>query len=71
MGKRLGITKSGRVMNPADRERKQMRMKELKRNKKERVKIRHAIVKSRDPIELIDHLEKLDDQGLVLNINIF
>ncbi|KAI1712709.1 hypothetical protein DdX_09331 [Ditylenchus destructor] len=39
MGKRSGVTKSGRVMNPADRERKQMRMKELKRNKKERVKM--------------------------------
>uniref|UniRef100_A0A915E1I1 WW domain-binding protein 11 n=1 Tax=Ditylenchus dipsaci TaxID=166011 RepID=A0A915E1I1_9BILA len=62
MGKRSGVTKSGRVMNPADRERKQQRLKELKRNKKERVKIRQAIVKSRDPQELIEHLEKLDDQ---------
>ncbi|KAI1722604.1 WW domain binding protein 11 domain-containing protein [Ditylenchus destructor] len=63
MGKRSGVTKSGRVMNPADRERKQMRLKELKRNKKERVKVRHTIVKSRDPQDLIEKLERLDDQG--------
>jgi len=63
MGKRSGQTKSGRTMNPADKERKMMRAKELKRNKKERVKIRDSIVKGRDPNELIEKLEKLDDQG--------
>ena len=63
MGKHSGMTKSGRVMNPADRERKQQRAKELKRNKKERVKIRHTIVKSRDPHDIINKLERLDDQG--------
>lgn len=65
MGKRSGMTKSGRVMNPADRERKQARMKELKRNKKQRNLVRQAIVKGRDADELIEHLEKLDDQGNV------
>ena len=50
-------------MNPADRERKQQRAKELKRNKKQRVQVRHAIVKSRNPDEIIEALSRLDDQG--------
>lgn len=63
MGKKSGITKAGRNMNPADRERKQQRAKELKRNKKQRVQVRHAIVKSRNPDEIIEALSRLDDQG--------
>uniref|UniRef100_A0A914GVF9 WW domain-binding protein 11 n=1 Tax=Globodera rostochiensis TaxID=31243 RepID=A0A914GVF9_GLORO len=62
MGKRSGLTKSGRVMNPADRERKQQRAKELKRNKKQRTMVRHAIVKGRNPEELIELMSRLDDQ---------
>jgi WW domain-binding protein 11 len=63
MGKRSGVTKSGRVMNPADRERKKQRAQELKRNKKQRNIVRQAIVKSRDPDELLEQLRRLDDQG--------
>lgn len=62
MGKRSGVTKSGRVMNPADRERKQMRQKELKRNKKQRIMVRNAIVKSRNPENLVEQLRRMDDQ---------
>ena len=58
-----GKTKSGRVMNPADKERKKQRAHELKRNKKQRIAVRHAIVKGRDPDELLEQLRKLDDQG--------
>lgn len=65
--KRSGITKSGRVMNPADRERKQARLKELKKNKKQRNLVRQSIVKSRNPEELIEHLQHLDDQGEFFN----
>lgn len=50
-------------MNPADRERKQMRQKELKRNKKQRVMVRHAIVKSRSPEDLIEQMRRMDEQG--------
>jgi WW domain-binding protein 11 len=77
MGKKSGITKGGRSMNPADRERKQQRAKELKRNKKQRTAVRQAIVKGRDPDQLIESLSRLDDQGCeekeitVMNINVF
>ncbi|KAK0400396.1 hypothetical protein QR680_003474 [Steinernema hermaphroditum] len=54
--------KSERVMNPADRERKQQRQKELRRNKKQRTMVRQAIVKARNPSELLDSIRKLDDQ---------
>uniref|UniRef100_A0A914MAM1 WW domain-binding protein 11 n=1 Tax=Meloidogyne incognita TaxID=6306 RepID=A0A914MAM1_MELIC len=74
MGKRSGITKGGRVMNPADRERKQMRAKELKRNKKQRNAVRQAMVKSRDPDELIEQMSRLDEQEFdpqrVLSLNV-
>lgn len=50
-------------MNPADRERKQMRQKELKRNKKQRIMVRNAIVKSRNPENLVEQLRRMDDQG--------
>jgi len=70
MGKRSGITKGGRVMNPADRERKQMRAKELKRNKKQRNAVRQAMVKSRDPDELIEQMSRIDEQGFFLNFEI-
>ncbi|KAI6223073.1 hypothetical protein M3Y99_01464400 [Aphelenchoides fujianensis] len=54
--------KAGRSMNPADKERKKQRAQELKRNKKQRTIVRTAIVKGRDPEELLDQLRKLDNQ---------
>lgn len=54
-------------MNPADRERKQQRAKELKRNKKQRTAVRHAIVKGRDPDEIIEAMSRLDEQGFKLD----
>lgn len=61
-------------MNPADRERKQMRAKELKRNKKQRNAVRQAIVKSRDPDELIEQMSRLDEQEFdpqrILSLNV-
>ncbi|KAF8375284.1 hypothetical protein PRIPAC_81713 [Pristionchus pacificus] len=62
MGNRSNqTTKSGRFMNPADQQRKADRAKELKRNKKQRSAVRTAIMKNRDPNEVIDALRKLDD----------
>ncbi|KAE9555275.1 hypothetical protein FO519_001526 [Halicephalobus sp. NKZ332] len=54
--------KSGRSLNPADVQRKLERKKELKRNKKQRFETREAVVKSKDPEELIDQLRHVDKQ---------
>jgi WW domain-binding protein 11 len=54
--------KNGRFVNPADQQRKQDRKRELKRNKKQRTETREAIVKSRDPEEIIDQLRHVDEQ---------
>ncbi|VDO43551.1 unnamed protein product [Onchocerca flexuosa] len=68
MGRRPGsTTKSGRFMNPADQERKSMRQKELKRNRKQRTMVRHAILKSKDVDEILENLSRLDDQADILN----
>ncbi|GMT35982.1 hypothetical protein PFISCL1PPCAC_27279 [Pristionchus fissidentatus] len=65
MGRRSAqTTKSGRFMNPADQQRKAERSKELKRNKKQRSAVRTAIMKNRDPNEVIDALRKIDDNEL-------
>lgn len=61
MGKKAGK----RVLNPADRERKKQRAQELKRNKKQRNTVRQAIVKSRNPDELLEQLRRLDEQGMI------
>ncbi|GMT06153.1 hypothetical protein PENTCL1PPCAC_28327, partial [Pristionchus entomophagus] len=65
MGRRSNqTTKSGRFMNPADQQRKAERAKELKRNKKQRSAVRTAIMKNRDPNEVIDAMRKIDDQEM-------
>ncbi|KHN74275.1 WW domain-binding protein 11 [Toxocara canis] len=69
MGRRPGsTTKSGRFMNPADQERKSMRQKELKRNKKQRTMVRHAILKSKDVDEIIENLKRLDEQEFDIHV---
>uniref|UniRef100_A0A7E4UZM8 WW domain-binding protein 11 n=1 Tax=Panagrellus redivivus TaxID=6233 RepID=A0A7E4UZM8_PANRE len=54
--------KGGKNVNPADQQRKLDRKRELKRNKKQRVETREAVVKSRDPEEVIDQLRRIDHQ---------
>ncbi|VDK45773.1 unnamed protein product [Anisakis simplex] len=69
MGRRPGsTTKSGRFMNPADQERKSMRQKELKRNKKQRTMVRQAILKSKDVDEIIENLRRLDEQEFDIHV---
>ncbi|VDM99407.1 unnamed protein product [Thelazia callipaeda] len=69
MGRRPGsTTKSGRFMNPADQERKSMRQKELKRNRKQRTLVRHAILKSKDVDEILENLSRLDDQEFDIHV---
>jgi len=42
MGRKSAATKNGKSLNPTDAYRKSLRKKELKRNKKERQKVREA-----------------------------
>lgn len=48
-----------------------MRQKELKRNKKQRIMVRNAIVKSRNPENLVEQLRRMDDQGRELVADIW
>jgi WW domain-binding protein 11 len=48
-------------MNPTDQARKEARRRELKKNKKQRVLVRNAVLKGKRPQEIIEELEKIDD----------
>ncbi|EFJ09703.1 hypothetical protein SELMODRAFT_447609 [Selaginella moellendorffii] len=63
-GTRAGAMKSkgGKAMNPTDAYRKELRKKELKRNKKERKKVREVGILKKDPEALKDQIKKLDTQ---------
>ncbi|XP_046994965.1 WW domain-binding protein 11 [Schistocerca americana] len=61
MGRRsINTTKSGKYMNPTDQARKEARKKELKKNKKQRQMVRAAVLKGKDPVQLIAEMEKID-----------
>jgi len=47
-------------MNPTDQARKEARKKELKKNKKQRQMVRAAVLKGKDPVQLIAEMEKID-----------
>ncbi|CAL5198328.1 unnamed protein product [Lathyrus oleraceus] len=62
----MKTTKGGKVMNPTDAYRKEIRKKELKRNKKERKKVREVGILKKDPDQLkkqIDNLEMMKADG--------
>ncbi|CAD5118719.1 DgyrCDS7401 [Dimorphilus gyrociliatus] len=62
MGKRsTQTTKSGKYMNPTDQARKEARKKELRKNKKQRQTVRHAVLKSKDPLQIFKELDGVDD----------
>ncbi|OWA52155.1 putative WW domain-binding protein 11 [Hypsibius exemplaris] len=68
MGKRsTQNTKSGRAMNPADQARKEARRRELKKNKKQRLVVREAVIKAKDPKKVIEELERLDQMEYNIN----
>lgn len=48
-------------MNPTDQARKEARRRELKKNKKQRQMVRTAVIKGKNPTDIILELEKLDD----------
>ncbi|KAJ8683627.1 hypothetical protein QAD02_019419 [Eretmocerus hayati] len=61
MGRRsINTTKSGKYMNPTDQARKEARKKELKKNKKQRQLVRAAVLKGKDPSQIIEEMEKID-----------
>ena len=65
MGRRsMKTTKGGRFMNPTDQARKEARRKELKKNKKQRQIVREAVIKSKEPRELLRELEELEQQDM-------
>ncbi|XP_045788911.1 protein EARLY FLOWERING 5 isoform X2 [Trifolium pratense] len=53
-------TKGGKVMNPTDAYRKELRKKELKRNKKERKKVRKEGILMKDPEQIKKQIENLE-----------
>lgn len=48
-------------MNPTDQARKEARKRELKKNKKQRMMVRAAVLKMKDPKQIIRDMEKLDE----------
>lgn len=61
MGRRsINTTKSGKYMNPTDQARKEARKKELKKNKRQRQMVRAAVLKGKDPIQILAEMEKID-----------
>ncbi|KAA3463999.1 WW domain-binding protein 11 [Gossypium australe] len=55
----MKTTKGGKVMNPTDAYRKELRKKELKRNK-ERKKVRQVGILKKDPQAMNEQIEKLE-----------
>ncbi|KAJ6224669.1 hypothetical protein RDWZM_003214 [Blomia tropicalis] len=53
-------TKSGKYMNPTDQARKEARKRELRKNKKQRLLVRTAVLKGKDPYQILADLERLD-----------
>ncbi|KAH7645715.1 hypothetical protein HUG17_1253 [Dermatophagoides farinae] len=60
MGRRMKSTKSGKYINPTDQARKEARKRELKKNKKQRLIVRVAVLKGKDPYQIISDMERLD-----------
>lgn len=61
MGRRsINTTKSGKYMNPTDQARKEARKRELKKNKKQRMMVRMAVLKGKDPRQLLEEMEHID-----------
>ncbi|KAG8175375.1 hypothetical protein JTE90_021481 [Oedothorax gibbosus] len=68
MGRRsINTTKSGKYMNPTDQARKEARKRELKKNKKQRQMVRAAVLKGKDPVQLITDMEKIDEMEFNVN----
>ncbi|CAG9824161.1 unnamed protein product [Phaedon cochleariae] len=68
MGRRsINTTKSGKYMNPTDQARKEARKQELKKNKKQRQMVRAAVLKGKDPSQILEEMEKIDQMEYNVN----
>ena len=68
MGRRsTKTTKTGKFMNPTDQWRKESRKKELKKNKKQRVAVREAVIKTKSPAAIIKEIEDIEQQGILFD----
>ncbi|VEN42812.1 unnamed protein product [Callosobruchus maculatus] len=68
MGRRsINTTKSGKYMNPTDQARKEARKQELKKNKKQRQLVRAAVLKGKDPQQILEEMEKIDQMEFNVN----
>lgn len=47
---------------------KEARKKELKKNKKQRMIVRTAVLKGKDPLQILSEMEKIDQMGIPTNI---
>jgi hypothetical protein len=47
---------------------KEARKKELKKNKKQRAAVRAAVLKGKDPTQILEEMEKIDEMGEFLMI---
>ncbi|VDN98968.1 unnamed protein product [Rodentolepis nana] len=69
MGRRsINTTKSGKYMNPTDQARKEARKRELKKNKKQRIAVRQAVLKSKDALQLLEEASMYDKQEYTPNL---
>nr|CAD7602054.1 unnamed protein product [Timema genevievae] len=60
LGKRIQYNEPHYYTHPYETDRKEARKKELKKNKKQRQMVRAAVLKGKDPIQLISEMEKID-----------
>lgn len=60
----MKTTKGGKFMNPTDQARKEARRKELKKNKKQRLVVRDAVIKSKQPKDILKEIEELEEQDM-------
>jgi len=67
MGRRSSSTKAGKSINPTDQARKEARKRELKKNKKQRLLVREAVLKNRDPKNLLTEMEAIDKMEYDVN----
>lgn len=67
-GRSINTTKSGKYRNPTDQARKEARKRELKKNKKQRIAVRHAVLKSKDALQLLEEASMYDKEEYDWNV---
>ena len=50
---------------------KEARKRELKKNKKQRMLVRQAVLKGKDPFKLLEDMENIDKMGMMLLVYCF